>query len=47
MINIKSAYEHSKELIQGVTPSMSYDGGHRFYADDAWPIVHKYLKSAH
>ena len=19
------------------------DGGHRFYADDAWPIVHKYL----
>ena len=20
------------------------NGGHRFYADDAWPIVHKYLK---
>lgn len=20
------------------------DGGHRFYADDAWPIVHKFLK---
>ena len=19
------------------------NGGHRFYADDAWPIVHKYL----
>lgn len=25
--NMKSAYEHNKELIQGVTPSMSYDGG--------------------
>ena len=20
------------------------DGGHRFYADDAWPIVHKFMK---
>jgi len=20
------------------------DGGHRFYADDSWPIVHKFLK---
>jgi hypothetical protein len=19
------------------------NGGHRFYADDAWPVVHKYL----
>ena len=19
------------------------EGGHRFYADDAWPVVHKYL----
>ena len=25
--NMKSAYEHNKELIQMVTPSMSYDGG--------------------
>jgi hypothetical protein len=23
------------------------NGGHRFYADDAWPIVHKYLKNKH
>ena len=19
------------------------NGGHRFYADDSWPVVHKYL----
>ena len=24
---MKSAYEHNKDLIQGVIPSMSYDGG--------------------
>ena len=39
----KQAYEscgqgHRCTLVKG-------NGGHRFYADDAWPIVHKYLKS--
>lgn len=37
----KRAYDEHNEgyrctLVKG-------DGGHRFYADDAWPIVHKYL----
>ena len=37
----KRAYEalgngHRCTLVKG-------KGGHRFYADDAWPFVHKYL----
>ena len=41
----KQAYEafgqgHRCTLVKG-------NGGHRFYADAAWPIVHKYLKSTH
>lgn len=38
----KQVYEEHGEgdrctLVQG-------DGGHRFYADDAWPVVHQYLR---
>lgn len=37
----KIAYE-SKGLGERCT-LVKGNGGHRFYADDAWPVVHKYL----
>ena len=44
----KEVFEHGKKAYGDKACRCALvvgEGGHRFYADDAWPVVHKFMKT--